>query len=174
MKTRTESILLVMNVLAWVAFFALMVKAGAYLFSYVMTIINPEAVKNFYAGLSLFDLKQFSFWHYTLLVALMVAVPALQAYIAYLIIKLFSKIKLTNPFTVDVAAIMEKISQVILGTWVVVLIYDLHIYWLMKKVQGLQLQYVSGEFIFLAGVVFVFAQIFKRGVEIQSENELTV
>jgi hypothetical protein len=33
---------------------------------------------------------------------------------------------------------------------------------------------VSGETLFLAGVVFVIAQIFKKGVEIQSENELTI
>ena len=33
---------------------------------------------------------------------------------------------------------------------------------------------ISGDFIFLAGIVYVFSQIFKKGVEIQSENELTV
>jgi hypothetical protein len=32
----------------------------------------------------------------------------------------------------------------------------------------------TGEFLFLAGIVFVIAQIFKRGIEIQTENELTV
>lgn len=33
---------------------------------------------------------------------------------------------------------------------------------------------MSAEFVFMAGVVFVMSQIFKKGVEIQTENELTV
>ncbi|MBN2635649.1 MAG: DUF2975 domain-containing protein [Prolixibacteraceae bacterium] len=32
----------------------------------------------------------------------------------------------------------------------------------------------TGPFLFMAGLVFVISQIFKRGVEIQSENDLTV
>jgi len=32
----------------------------------------------------------------------------------------------------------------------------------------------AGEILFMAGLVFVIAQIFKRGVEMQAENELTV
>ena len=174
MKSRTEQILTVMNILVWVAFIALMIKGGIILFSYVMTVFNPNAANNFYAELNLSALQQFSFWHYTILVAFLIAVPLLQSYIAYLVIKVLGKVKLANPFTFDVSTLMEKISQVILATWIVVLVYDLYITWLMKKVAGLQLAYISGEFIFLAGVVFVIAQIFKKGVEIQSENELTV
>jgi hypothetical protein len=30
------------------------------------------------------------------------------------------------------------------------------------------------EFLFLGAIVFVIAQVFKKGVEIQSENELTI
>jgi hypothetical protein len=30
------------------------------------------------------------------------------------------------------------------------------------------------EFIFMAGVVFIMSQAFKRGVEIQSDNDLTI
>ncbi len=32
----------------------------------------------------------------------------------------------------------------------------------------------SSEFLFMAGIIFIIALIFKRGVEIQSENELTI
>ena len=52
--------------------------------------------------------------------------------------------------------------------------YDLHMAWLAERVAGLEKNYISGEFIFMAGVVFVISQIFKKGVEIQSEHELTV
>lgn len=31
-----------------------------------------------------------------------------------------------------------------------------------------------GEYFFMAGIVYIISQIFKRGVELQEENELTV
>jgi hypothetical protein len=74
----------------------------------------------------------------------------------------------------EVAQLMEKISIYIFGTWVMVMLHNAHLGWLLKKIPGLEAHYISGEFIFLAGVVFVFSQIFKKGVEIQTENELTV
>jgi len=39
---------------------------------------------------------------------------------------------------------------------------------------GMKGELISGEIHLLAGVIFVISQIFKKGVEIQSENELTV
>ena len=33
---------------------------------------------------------------------------------------------------------------------------------------------LSGEFIFMVGLVYIMAWIFRRGVEIQSENDLTI
>ncbi len=174
MKIRTEQLLAVMNVLAWVTFIGLMIKAGAILISYGVSIANPEAAKNLYRGMDLYKLRQFSFWHYTSMVSFEVALAALEAYIAYLVIKVLSKIKLTNPFTIGISNMLEKLSYFILGTWVTVMLYNAHTKWLLKRIDGLQENLISGEFIFLAGVVFVIAQIFKRGVEIQSENELTI
>jgi len=151
-----------------------MVKAGAILFSYCITLANPEGAKNFYAGLNLYDVRQFSFLHYTITAILMAAIPALEAYIAYLVIKVLTKIKLANPFTIEISKTIERISYFMLATWIIAIIYNMHTLWLMKRVTGLHEDLVSTDFIFLAGVVFVIAQIFKRGVEIQSENELTV
>ena len=174
MKTQTERILTVMNILTWVVFIGLMIQAGAILVSYGVSIINPAASKNLYKGLDLSSLKQFNFWHYTLIVSFMVAMAIVKSYAAYLVIKVLSEIKMVNPFTMEVARMLEKISYFIFGAWIITLFYDLHVAWLMKRVVGMQENYVSGEFIFLAGLVFVIAQIFKKGVEIQSENDLTV
>ena len=173
-SSKTVAILTTMNVLAWITFFGLLVKAGAILFSFSVSIVNPEAAKNLYMDLNLSNIREYDFWHYTGIVSLLVAILLIEAYTAYLVTKVLSKIKMTNPFTVEVVTIMERISYFIFGTWVVVIIYDAQIGWLSKNVQGLEGHYISGEFILLAGVVFVFSQIFKKGVEIQSENDLTI
>jgi hypothetical protein len=43
------------------------------------------------------------------------------------------------------------------------------------ELEGLQ-SYLSGafEYFLLSALIFAIAQVFKRGVEIQAENELTV
>jgi hypothetical protein len=174
MKTKTEQILAVMNVLAWITFIGLMVKAGAILVSYGISTFNLFPPKNLYKGLDLSQLKEFSFFHYTVSVSFMVAILILEAYVAFLVTSALSKIKMANPFTIEVSHILERISYFILGIWIVAMLSNVHTGWLSKRVDGLQLNTIPGEFIFLAGVVFVFSQIFKKGVEIQSENELTV
>jgi Ca2+/Na+ antiporter len=174
MKTRTEQILAVLNVLSWIVFIGLLIKAGAFLTSYIVSIGNPEGAKNLYMGLNLYSIRQFDFWYYTGVASLMIALEIIKAYIAYLVTRVLAKIKLANPFTVEVSNLLERISYVILLTWVVAMLCNAHLKWLSKSLEGLQQYVSSGDFLLLAGVVFVFSQIFKKGVELQSENELTV
>jgi len=174
MKKNSENLLTVMNVLSWIVFIGLMIKAGTIIFSYGVSIVQPIASKNLYRGLDLQQVKEFNFWHYTGTVVLMVAILALEAYVAFLVTRVLSKIKLANPFTVEVSNMLEKISYYIFGVWLTVMFYNAHTAWLSERITGFQENFISGEFIFLAGVVFVFSQIFKKGVEIQTENELTV
>jgi hypothetical protein len=174
MTTKTEKILTAMNVLAWITFIGIMIRAGAILVSYGVSIANPEAAKNLFMGMNWYNLMQFNFWNYTSSVSFVIAVLILEAYTSFLVIKVLSKIKLANPFTTEIANLLEKISYIILGTWVTAMLYNLHTGWLSKRISGLEQNLIPGEFIFLAGVVFVISQVFKRGVEIQSENELTV
>lgn len=174
MKTKTENILTVMNILAWVAFIGLMIKAGAILVAFAVTCISPDAAKNLYEGLDLYSLRQYSMTQYTLNVLMRVGILILEAYTAYLVIKVLSKIKMINPFTMDIAKVLERISYFILVIGVVALFYNTHLGYMMKAVAGLQRDFEPGGYLFMAGVVFVIAQIFKKGVEIQTENELTV
>jgi hypothetical protein len=90
------------------------------------------------------------------------------------VITALSKFKLADPFTAEVAGRLEKISIVAFGTWVVTMIYNAHNWLLVKRTGEVMGEWLSGEFIFLVGIVYIFAQVFKRGVEIQSENEMTV
>ena len=174
MRTKTENLLLAMNVLSWVTFIGLLIKAGAILISFGISIANPEGAKNLYRGWNLFSLRQSGMGDYTASVSFMVAIILLEAYIAFLVIKALTKIKMANPFTMEVSGLLEKISYFLLGTWVTAMLYNAHTSWLSKRYAGLQEHSISGEFIFLAGIVFVISQIFKRGVEIQSENDLTI
>jgi Protein of unknown function (DUF2975) len=174
LKTKTEHILSVMSILAWVAFIGFMIEAGVILFSYGVSLVNPEAATNLYRGLNLFNLRQFNFWHYTLSVSFLVALSMMKSWASFLVIGALSKFNLKNPFTMEVAMRLEKISVITFGTWVVTMLCNAHTGWLLKKTSELHGNWLSGEFIFMIGIVFILSQVFKRGVEIQSENELTV
>lgn len=174
MRTRTESILIIMNVISWVTFIGLMVKAGALLFTYVVCIINPDASGLLYQEVIRYDVHMFSTFQYTSLVSFAAIYLILQAYVAYLVIKVLSRIQIANPFTTEISNLLEKISYYIFGTWIVATFHNGYVKVLSKSIQGLRIEDISTEFIFLAGIVFVIAQVFKRGVELQSENDLTV
>jgi hypothetical protein len=46
--------------------------------------------------------------------------------------------------------------------------------WLGKMAGVIRYHWPAAEFLLLAGVVFTIAQVFKRGIELQAENDLTV
>jgi hypothetical protein len=173
-KTNTETILVVMNVLVWITFIGLMIEAGALLVSYGVSVVNEKAAMNLYKGQDWFNLRQYDFWHYTGIISLKASILIVEAYTAYLVIKVLSSIKMTSPFTMEVAKKLEKIAYTLLLVWVAILLYNGQLKWLSKDVTGLQEMNLSTDFIFYAGLVFIVSQIFKKGVEIQTENELTV
>lgn len=173
-QTRTQQILTVMKILSWVAFFLFAIEAGAILFSYIISVISPEAARDFYHGLNLYNLRQLNVWYFTNTVSFMVALSAMKSYISFLMIKILSGINLTSPFKTETVVRLEKISYVFFGMWLVAMISAGWAAWLMKLTGEMHGTYTSGESIFVAGLVFIVSQVFKRGVELQSENELTV
>lgn len=174
LKTTTGQILMVLKVLAWVAFIGYAIEAGAIILSFLVSLANSEAARNLYKGLDLYDLSQLDFLQYAGSVSFLVALAIMKSSVWYLVIKTLTRINLENPFKMKVARLLEQISYSLLGIWIVGMISSGYAAWLEKTTGQAFGTEVSGEFIFVAGVVFVISQVFKRGVEIQTENELTV
>ena len=174
MKTKTEKILDVLNVLTWIVFIGLLIQTGAILISYGISLFNPEAAGNLYTGMDLSSLRESGILKYTCAVSLKIAILCLKAYSAYLVIKILTKINMSNPFNSEIAGLIEKVSYVILDILIITIIANEYSNWLSDNDLVLRGTREAGEFLFLAGVIFVFAQIFKKGVELQSENELTI
>ena len=170
---KTEKILKFMHILSWIVFIGLCIKTGAILISYFVSIGNPEAAQNLYAGLDLSEYYNYSFRQYTFIVSYKVAIFATEAYIAYLVTKLLSTLNIQKPFNLEVQKLMQSISYSIFNLWILALVHNGHVQFVGQK-NNFDLNLFSSDFIFLAGIIFIFAQIVKRGIEIQSENELTI
>ncbi|WP_205503082.1 DUF2975 domain-containing protein [Rufibacter psychrotolerans] len=179
MKTKAQLIFTTVNVLFWIVFLGLCIKTGALLISFFVSLfINPQGAQNLHLGLDLFSLLAFDRWHYVSMVSLVIALSAVKAHMAYLVIRLFLQLNPRQPFNIHAAALISQISELALGAGILAILANAYAKWLLKK--GIDLQSLSqyldngGEILFLAGIIFVIAQIFKKGVELQSENELTV
>lgn len=179
MKTNTKQVLSILKVISWVLFIGICIKTGALLTSFFISLyVNAEAAKDLYLGFNLSDLYKFDIWQYASLVSFTILLWMFRAFIFFLIIKIFTKINLVNPFSAAVYSLLSKISYIALGIGAGTLLINRYCEWLSKKgVVFPDMQTFLGggaEYIFLGAILFMIAMIFKRGIEIQSENELTV
>lgn len=173
--TTNSIILKVMNVLFWIAFIGLCIKTGSILTSFIIShLINSEGAKNLYLGLNLFDLYSYDKLHYTLTVSLLLLLTGLKAYIAYLVVKFFLKFKLSKPFGNDLTDLFLKISYTALGTGILAIIASGYSKWVSKKGISIPIDWSGNEILFFAGVIYLLALVYKKGTDLQMENDLTV
>lgn len=176
MKTQTTTVLTIMKVLIWIVFIGLCIKTGALIISFLISLFgNPLAAYDLYLGFDLSSVQELGQWHYICYISTLIIFTGLKAEIAYLAIKIFMKFNLEHPFSESVSQLIGRIARMALIAGILVILLGGYVGWLTEtgniEISGWE----GGEgFLFLAGIVFIIAQVFKRGVELQSENELTI
>ena len=177
MKTKTETILLISKFLALLGAIGYSIQCGGQLTTLVASFISPDWAKRTYeVDLNMFSIREHSTWYYVSAMSLTIAVSALKALIWYVVFKLLSKLKLQTPFSMEVEKKLEIIAYLLLGVWIVSsFFWKTYLHYLSKET-GILLPTNNGgdEYLFMAGIIYIISQVFKRGIEIQSENELTV
>ena len=179
MKSSTKQILGIMKVVCWIIFIGLCIKTGSILYSFFVSLfINPVAAKHLYLELNLADLKAYSITNYSIMMSLVVVLWAMKAYMFYQVIKIFLEINLVNPFSKAVAILISKISYLALIIGIFSATITSYSETLIREGVSLTTlsQYIDGGagFLFFAGIIYIISLVFKRGIEMQSENELTV
>ncbi len=87
-----------------------------------------------------------------------------------------TNINMNNPFTSNTSIIIEKIAHLTIIIGVINFIIGQYVITLEALVTN-HLKYSFSPdltYIFGIGIIYLISQIFKRGVELQEENELTV
>lgn len=179
MNKRSDLLLKVIHVLAWVAALGLCVKAGAILVSYGVSLyVNEVAAKNLYLGLDLSALKEKGPFEYGFMVWSIVFIIAAQALLFFTVIQIFQKINMAQPFHLTIRKLIERMAWVCLLTGI-----------LSKQAMGFAEHYVAkgsslpelvrhvghGDiFLFFAGILYFISLVYAKGIELQQENELTV
>src|SRR5450631_3470850 len=177
MKSKTETILTISKFLALLGAIGYSILWGSQLTTLVASFINPEWAKRTYeVDLNLFSIREHSTGFYVSAMCLTIAVSALKVLVWYVVFDLLSKLKLQTPFSMEVEKKLERVAYLLLAVWIVSSIFwKIYIYYLLKST-GIQLPTNNSgdENLFMAGIIYIISQVFKRGIEIQEENQLTV
>lgn len=178
----TKQVLKVLYVFSWIIFIGLCVEAGGILFNAIFTFaINPLAAHQFWEGLDLSGLFKFDKGYFLTETVLMSIVAVMKAILFYLIVKILhdKKLNLMQPFNIEMKRFISNMTWLALGIGLFSQWGARYTKWLASKeitmpdIQSLQFD-GADVWLFMGIILFVIAQIFKRGLEIQTENDLTI
>lgn len=181
-KISTQQILKILYVISWIIFIGLCIEAGGFIFNAFFTLaVNPAGAAKFWQEVDLSGLYRYDPGYFFVVTLLMVIVAVMKALMFYLIVKILydNKINLSQPFSREVGRFISHLSYLSLGIGLFSLWGVKYSVWFVKlgvsmpDIQNLRLG-GADVWLFMGVILFVIAQIFKRGIEIQEENDLTV
>ena len=182
MEITSKQILKALNILSWIIFIGICVRTGGYLFNTIFLLTtNPFGSHYFWEGVDLSALCAFDQVWFMVIASLMIIVSVFKSLLFYWIIKILhdNKLNMEQPFNKEVCSFIFKLSYASLAIGLFSEWATNYSAWLAKKgisMPSPQSMHVdgAGAWLFIAVILFVIGHIFKRGIEIQTENELTV
>lgn len=178
MSKRTNFIFKVLHIVAWLIFVGLCIEAGGLVVNFIFSIYKPEYIPNLYQKLDLIEMYNRSQWAFFGMYTFIMSVAILKAYLFYIVIMLMHKLDLSNPFNSYVSSQITQISSYTFFIGIVSLIgqeiaKNLHHHG--YRTDDLNPFWGDNEaFILMAAIIYIIAIIFKKGIEIQAENDLTI
>jgi hypothetical protein len=178
MTTTNNFVFKALTIIAWLIFIGLCIEAGGLVVNCIFTIIKPEMVDRLYQKLDLTDMYARSPWAFFSMYSFILMIAFLKAGLFYRLAMLLTKIDLMKPFSDFTAGQILQISYYTLSIGLFSYVARQsaktmqHHGFLTEKLNAFWED--AQAFILMAAVVYVIAQIFKRGLALQKENDLTV
>ncbi len=174
-KAPSPRLVKTMNFLTWIVYIGLLIKAGTYLFEYLMVIFVPgfNTEELSWHNINFPELYEFSFIHYSVVVFFMIIITGVKAYAVSEVTDLLKEKTLSAPFRPYVAGILMRICYALCAVGIIALLHNLHNNWLRAHNAGLK-GWDDADWLYAAGLVYIIASVFKRGIVLQTENDLTV
>jgi len=180
-STKTKIFLSLLYIIAWIIFVGLSIEAGGFITNAVFVLAQPQAVPYLWQQVDLRDLLQYGHGFFFTLVTIISVVTVLKAILFYLIISILHNKQLTleQPFTFIAQRFIIRIASLSLSIGLFSILGVKGAAWLRGqgvKMPDLQALHLSGAdvWIFMSMALFVVAYIFKKGIELQTEQDLTV
>lgn len=164
--------------LAWLIFVALSIEAGGLIVNFFFSLYKPEIVQNLYQKLDLIQMYKESKLAFFGVYSFILIISILKAVLFYIVIRLMHTMDRSKPFSTFVASQITYISYYTLSIGLLSYIArqitkNLMHYGFVPD--NLTQFWVDSEaFLLMSAVIYIISVIFKKGVEIQNENDLTV
>ena len=167
-----------LHIMAWVIFVGLCIEAGGLIVNFIFSLFKPEFVQNLYQPLDLTEMYKDNKWAFFGIYSFILSISILKTFLFYIVIRLMHKMDLTKPFNTFVSDQILQISYYTLAIG----LFSFIARQLTKNLSHHsfvtdslnQFWADSQAFILMGAVVYIIATIFKKGVDIQNENDLTV
>ncbi|MBK8955365.1 MAG: DUF2975 domain-containing protein [Saprospiraceae bacterium] len=165
-------------IVAWLIFVGLSIEACGLLVNFYFSLYEPDFIQNLYQKLDLTGIYKDSKWAFFGIYSLILSISILKALLFYVVINLMHRLDLSKPFNTFVSNQISLMSYFTLSIGMLSYISRQFVNNLMHR--GFSLGNLdafladSQAFILMGAVIYIIATIFKKGVELQNENELTV
>lgn len=168
----------VLHIVAWLIFVGLSIEAGGLVVNFFFSIYKPEFIQNLYQKLDLIQMYKESRLAFLGTYSFILIISISKACLFYIVIMLMLKIDRLKPFNNFVSRQISLISYFTLSIGLLSyiarhLVNNLRHYGFVPDILN-QFWVDSEAFILMGAVIYIIATIFKKGVEIQNENDLTV
>ena len=179
---KTEQILNVLRVTAWVAFFSSIVSLVFVVVVLAIDLTNSslgrDTVVNFSGiDLSITALRTNYLKEFIYLMSFGVALGLIHVQIWWKVKEVLTKINVANPFSIKIALLLDRVAYLLLMIWIVSIIGNSYTQWLSNKVANtaFHLKFnLEFSYLFSAGIVYIVSQVYKRGAEMQEDINYTV
>jgi hypothetical protein len=165
-------------IVAWLIFVGLSIEAGGLIVNFFFSLYNPEFIQNLYQKLDLTEMYNDSKLTFFGIYSFVLIISILKAVLFYIVIRLMHKMNLSKPFTSFVSRQISLIGYFTLSIGLLSYIARqtakslIHYGYATDSLN--QFWVDSQAFIVMGAVVYIIATIFKKGVDLQNENDLTV
>lgn len=181
-KVTTRQMLKILYVISWIIFIGVCIEAGGIIVQAFSSLaLSPGKAQYFWRQVDLSTLYAYDRGHFFAETLLMSIVAVMRAILFYQIVKILhdKKLNMSHPFNKHLGQFICNISYLSLGIGLFSFWAVKYTAWLVEKgvvMPDIQSLRIGGAdvWLFMGVTLFVIAEIFKRGIEIQTENELTV
>lgn len=182
MKLTSNFILEILKILFWVFTIILCITISILTLIFFTTIfgINIGDLKEMKINITFFDgkikdIQSLPKMKLIFILPYSIISGILQLLFFLTIIKVLKKLKLNRPFSMEIYLLISRIAQLALLIGGLSFIVNL----INELIGGnflisLNLDNKDFQFFLAAGVIYIIAQVYKRAVEIQTENDLTI
>jgi hypothetical protein len=167
---------------SWILFIGLAIDAGGYLSNTLYTLlVNPACAAGFWGYLDISPLYNDNFTFFCCFAFLLVVISLLKTVLFYHTVKVFheKKVNLSKPFNETLTTYLFRFAFIALSIGLCCYAGKSFSAWLTNQgvaMPPLEAVKMGGSdvWLFMGITLLVVAQLFKKGIEIQTENDLTV